>query len=173
MLCGLGLLLLGLSWRQRRALGLPPGRIVSIDDQALDRPDGPLLDRALGLTGAPDYLVSHRGMVIPVEVKSGRTPSEPYESHVMQLAAYCALVESVYGVRPAHGVLCYPEWSFAIDYTRGLERRLKAVVAAIRAVGEVAPRRSHRSPERCRACGYQRVCDQPLEWPAGRKDARI
>ncbi len=144
-----------------------------MNEQALDRPNGPLVDWALGLTGAPDYLVRRRGMVIPVEVKSGRTPSEPYESHVLQLAAYCALVESLYGVRPAYGVLCYPEWSLAIDYTRGLERRLRAVVEAIRAVGELAPRRSHRSPERCRACGYQRVCEQRLEWPAGRKGARI
>ncbi len=144
-----------------------------MEGQALERPGGPLVDRALGLTGMPDYLVRRRGMVIPVEVKTGVTPPQPHESHVLQLAAYCALVESEFGVRPAYGVIRYPEAAFAVDYTARLERRLKEMVAAIQAAGQAAPARSHRARERCRACGYQRVCDQRLEATAGRGSARI
>lgn len=173
ILGGLGLLLFVISWWEGRRLGLPSGQILAIDGEALERPEGPLVDQPGGLAGTPDYLVWRGGMVVPVEVKTGVTPAEPYESHVLQLAAYCALVEAAYSVRPRYGVLWYPECSFAVEYTPRLERRLRAMVEAIQRVREEVPRRSHQEAQRCRGCSYQQVCDDRLVWPGGRSGGRI
>ncbi len=166
---GLALLLLAfvlffISGRQRRAAGLPGGRVVYTDTGAWGRVEKPLFDRELGLTGKPDYLVEHDGRLIPVEVKSGRTPEAPYDSHIFQLAAYCRLVQATTGKRPPHGIIHYPDRDFAVDYTPQLESALLDLLAEIRrdeGRGEV--HRSHEDPHRCRRCGFREICDERLE----------
>lgn len=159
----IGVLFLAMARQRQRTLGLPPGRVIAIDGKALERLERPLFDRDLGLVGKPDYLVRRRRQLIPVEVKSGVAPAEPHESHALQLAAYCALVEAAFGTRPTYGVIKYADHSFAVAYSPGLERRMRALVAAIQAEGEGAPARSHRERRRCRACGYQAGCEQRLD----------
>lgn len=158
-----GLALLWLAGRKRRAAGLPAGRIISADTRAWGPVDEPLYDRELGLTGRPDYLVQQGERLIPVEVKSSRVGEGPYDGHIFQLAAYCALVESVYGKRPPYGILHYPNRTFAIDYTQELEGALLDLIAEMRTCErrkEVA--RSHEAPQRCKSCGFRLVCDQKL-----------
>ncbi|HDH09491.1 MAG TPA: CRISPR-associated protein Cas4, partial [Chloroflexi bacterium] len=77
----------------RRRTGLPSGRVIYADTGAWGRCERPLFSRRYLLTGKPDYLVEEKGRLIPVEVKPTVSPSTPYRSHVLQLAAYCLLVE--------------------------------------------------------------------------------
>jgi CRISPR-associated exonuclease Cas4 len=158
----LGAFLLWLGRRQAARLGLPAGRVVYVDVGGLTRPDRPLYDRDLDLLGRPDYLVETPKGVVPVEVKSSAGPSAPYDSHVLQLAAYCRLVEASRGKRPPHGILKYVDRSFALDYTPGLENALLDLIAEMRRAEGSAPDRSHDSPQRCRGCGFREVCDQRL-----------
>jgi len=105
------LLALGLFWlsaRQRRSAGLPGGRVIYNDTRGWGALEKPLIDEALGLTGKPDYLVREHGRIIPVEVKTGRTPESPYDGHIFQVAAYCLLVEKTYGKRPPYGIIRDP-----------------------------------------------------------------
>ena len=88
------------SGRQRREAGLPGGRVIYTDTQGWNKVEKPLFNAALGLTGKPDYLIEQNGQIIPVEVKSGRAPNAPYDSHIYQLASYCLLVEKTYKKRP-------------------------------------------------------------------------
>ncbi len=163
LLALIGLMLLFLARRQRAKTGLPEGRVVYADTGAWGRLEQPLFSRARGLTGKPDYLVEDRGQRIPVEVKSGRAPRQPYDTHIYQLAAYCMLVEDTYGVRPRHGLIRYADRTFAVDYTGELEAEVTAILNAMRADTEAKElRRSHEAPERCRGCGYRPVCDQSL-----------
>ena len=97
---GLGLLLTALllfwvSTVRRKRAGLPGGRVIYTDTRDWGPVEKPLYDPLLGLTGKPDYIVEQNGRFIPVEVKTGRTPDAPYDSHIFQLAAYCHLVEKV------------------------------------------------------------------------------
>lgn len=160
------LLALWLFWqarRRRKQAGIPGGRIIASDTRAWGRPDRPLYDAALGLTGRPDYLVQQGDVVIPVEVKSRRIRGAPYDSHIFQLAAYCLLVERSTGRRPPYGILHYPNATFAVDYTPELEQALLDLLADMRrdeTRREVA--RSHARPARCAACGYRQRCDQRL-----------
>lgn len=118
----------------------------------------------LGLTGKPDYLVRDTNQIIPVEVKSNRITHSPYDSHIFQLAAYCLLVDQVYGVRPKSGILHYPTRTFKIEFTNQLEQ------STLNLLSEMQNRdthktinRSHQEPARCLGCGYRSICDQRLK----------
>jgi CRISPR-associated exonuclease Cas4 len=159
----MALLLFRQSWRQVKSAGLPGGRIIYTDMRTWGKLERPLYDPGLGLTGKPDYLVRQKGRLIPVEVKTGRTPATPHAAHIFQLAAYCLLIERVYGQRPTHGILHYPERDFAVDYTRELESALLDVLAAMRQPEKQHPvPRSHADPKRCVRCGFRDSCDQKL-----------
>lgn len=158
-----GVLLLWLGARQRRASGLPPGRIIYDDSRARIKVERPLYDSTLGLTGKPDYVIKQGETHLPVEVKSGFAPPRPYEGHIFQLAAYCLLLQRLTGNRPAYGIIQYRNRSFEVDYTPELEKELMALIDEIRYCERRGQAdRSHESPARCARCGYRLVCDQRL-----------
>src|SRR5512143_1942327 len=157
------LLLLWQSSRQRAQAGLPGGRMIYTDTGGWGRLEKPLFAADLGLTGKPDYLVQRGETLLPVEVKSGRAPAAPYDSHIFQVAAYCLLVEKTYGKRPPYGILHYSGRDFAIDYTPQLESALLDRLAEIRRdESRTDVPRSHEEVARCRKCGFRKVCNQSL-----------
>ncbi|HQY90055.1 CRISPR-associated protein Cas4 [Caldilinea sp.] len=149
--------------RQRRASGVPAGAVVYSDTGAEQAVAQPLISRRYGLIGKPDYLVEvteqGRRTLIPVEVKSGRAPASPRESHVLQLATYCLILEDLHGAAPAYGILRYADGAFTVPYTPELRRAVLAAAASIRA-GRTAVDlpRSHQDQARCTHCGYQDAC---------------
>jgi len=161
-----------LSRRVSDTSGLPAGRVVYSDmgnAQAWGRVERPLFSQRLQLTGKPDYLVRDGDAVIPVEVKSGRAPADgPYDSHIFQLAAYCALAAEAYGRRPSHGLIKYADKIFAVDYTPQLESELMTLLDEIRRDADSDDaHRSHDSAARCRACGFREVCGEEVRWLGG------
>jgi len=148
---------------QRKEAGLPGGRIIYTDTHGWGRVEKPLFYPALELTGKPDYLVEQNGRIIPVEVKSGRAPESPYDTHIYQLAAYCLLVEKTYDTRPPYGIIHYEDRDFAIDYTPELENSLiDLLVEMKRDEHKRELPRSHEHTARCAKCGYRNTCDQSL-----------
>ncbi len=159
----LALLLFWQSNRQRKQTGLPGGRVIYSDMGSWDEVDKPFYDKKLRLTGKPDYLVERGGKIIPVEVKSGRAPEAPYDSHIYQLASYCLLVEKTMGKRPPYGIIHYANRDFAVDYTPALEAALLDILGDMRRDEyRSAVDCSHSSPARCLGCGYRKICDQRL-----------
>lgn len=162
-LLAIGLLLLWLARRGRAESGLPEGRVIYTDTGAWGRVERPLFSRTFLVTGKPDYLVSADGEVVPVEIKSGHAPVQPYASHVLQLAAYCLLVDECTQQRPPHGIIKYADRAFEVDYTPELEDELLETLDRMRADLEAGDAsRSHDEPGRCQACGYRDWCDQRL-----------
>jgi CRISPR-associated exonuclease Cas4 len=151
---------------KRRALGLAhetrlaPGDVVYSDAKGRS----PMLaSKVLPLRGRPDYVVERDGRPIPVEVKTGKTPTAPYDSHVLQLAAYCYLVGETSGKRPPYGLLSYPERTFEVPYTDHLEDRLLKTLLRIQLAqrtGEV--HRDHDNPRRCAGCSRRNQCPERL-----------
>ncbi|MEE8391810.1 MAG: Dna2/Cas4 domain-containing protein [Anaerolineae bacterium] len=170
-LLALGLLLLWLSWRGHARSGLPQGRVIYTDMGAWNQPERPLFSREFLLTGKPDYLVDDGDDVIPVEVKSCRAPTlrlrsghaQPYPSHILQLAAYCLLVEECYRRRPPYGIIKYADRAFEVDYTKELKDELLATLDGMwdGLDNDDAPR-NHDEPTRCQSCGYGQHCEQHL-----------
>ncbi len=163
LLGGLGLWLLIRAGVSRRQTGLPEGRVTYVDTGAWDRCERPLFSNQYRLTGRPDYLVQVRGSVVPVEVKAGAAPRQPYPAHILQLAAYCLLAEEQEGRAPPHGILKYGDRAFEVDYTPALRAELLETLDAIRRdLGARDVDRSHDEPARCQGCGYRDQCDQRL-----------
>ena len=149
--------------RQRSQAGLPGGRVIYTDTRGWGKVEKPLFYAALDLTGKPDYLIQKNGQIIPVEVKSGRAPDVPYDSHIYQLASYCLLVEKTYGKRPPYGIIHYEGRDFAVDYTHELEQSLLELLTEIKRdwMKKEIPR-SHEQAYRCRRCGFREVCEQKI-----------
>lgn len=152
----------GREWRQES--GVPDGNIVYNDTETWRANNDVLHATRLRLVGKPDYLVEQRdGTIIPVEVKSSAAPDRPWDGQVLQLAAYCLLVEENYGVRPPYGILQYRDGAFAIDYTDDLEADLLDVLDEMRAArGEDDPDPGHDDRRRCVGCGVRADCDRRL-----------
>jgi CRISPR-associated exonuclease Cas4 len=164
---GTALVVLWLAHKSRAATGLPAGRLVYVDTTRWRPVEQPLFSRSHRLTGRPDYLVQIGRDIIPVEVKSGHAPENgPYTSHILQLSAYCLLVEEKFGRRPSYGIIRYADGAdraYEIDFTFALEDKLLSTLDEMRcklAAGD-SPR-DHESVVRCRACGYRTGCDQSL-----------
>lgn len=155
-------------WSRANALreqtGLPQGNVIYTDTGTWFPNQEPLYAEDIQLTGKPDYLVEQDdGMIIPVEVKSGRAPAEPWGGHLYQLAAYCFLVESTYGVRPDYGIIQYQDRAFAVDYTEDLEDELLDIVQEMRLdIQHGDAMRDHENWQLCASCGMKRHCDQRL-----------
>lgn len=159
----LALLFFWQSNRQRSEAGLPGGRVIYTDTRGWNKLEKPLFYAALELTGKPDYLVEQNGKIIPVEVKSGRAPEAPYDSHIYQLASYCLLVEKTYGKRPPYGIVHYEDKDFSVEYTRELEQSLLELITEMKRDGmKREVERSHEQASRCKRCGFRSVCDQSL-----------
>ena len=151
-------------FRRHAKTGIPAGEVV-YEDAGPRHLEAPLVSHRYGLTGKPDYLIETREGLVPVELKSAMYPrSGPYEAHVMQLLAYCVLVEDVLGARVPYGVLQYADRQHRVTYSdieRGMVLALIEEIRTSRAEPDV--HRDHRHRGRCRACGYRTVCWRGVE----------
>jgi len=116
-----------------------------------------------GLSGRPDYVtVTEDGLTVPVEVKTGRVPRGPLFSHVLQVGAYCLILEDM-GRKVDHGVLKYGEQEHVIDFDENLRELLLIKLEEMREAmrtGVVA--RSHDRPGKCRSCSRRERCPERL-----------
>ena len=154
-------------WQGRRwqaEAGLPPGRVVYADTSSWRATNKPLFSEYYRLAGKPDYLVRQGRQMIPVEIKSSLAPPDgPRRSHVLQLAAYCLLVEENYSQRPNSGIIQYADRMFEIDYTDQLRSTLLQVLDLMRDdLARGAATRSHHEAARCTHCGYRHACAESL-----------
>ena len=136
---GIGLFVIGMRGRA----AFPRGRIIYIDSELLNKSPETLYDPG-------------------TEVKSSTAPPQPHKGHILQLAAYCQLVEVTTGRRPPYGIIRYRDHAFRVNYTRILRQALHRSLQSIRQWGTTAPNRSHQHASRCRACGFRKACDQSL-----------
>ena len=104
---------------RHRALGLPPGDLVYED---ADGQGETLSSSEYPLVGKPDYIVQlPDGRPVPIELKlSVENVTEPYPNHVVQMGAYCLILEDYFEHLPAHGILRYADCDFTVEYTPAL-----------------------------------------------------
>ena len=155
-------------WRQanrgRAAAGLPAGQVVYVDTGAWQRSERPLFSNRYQLVGKPDYLVREGRAVVPVEVKSRSAPASPYLSHVMQLAAYCLLVEDALGAPSPYGLIHYHDKTFRVEFTKALRAELLALLQEMRnAQSARVVHRNHEQAARCARCGFAEACGESLD----------
>lgn len=129
LVIGLISLLVGMSAWLRT--GLPGSRILSADVGPALPAKKAMVSHHYGLTGKPDYLVQIAGGIAPVEVKSGSVPrgGQPHQGNVMQLAAYCLLVEDTMQASVPYGIIKYRDGSIQVPFSNALRRQLIALAS--------------------------------------------
>jgi CRISPR-associated exonuclease Cas4 len=145
--------------------GLPLRNILYADVGSSFPQSESLRSLRYGLIGKPDYLVRLPEGIAPIEVKSCRAPASgrPYEGHLFQLAAYCLLVEDVFGVQVPHGLVNYEDRSIQVDFTPSLRASLLELLNEMRAAkGGEELHIDHNRPGKCRSCGFRTVCGESL-----------
>ncbi len=111
------------------------------------------------LSGRPDILRrAASGATIPIELK--HRPSfergPPY-SHVVQVWAYCLLVEETTGIPPPYGVLRYSDGvEMAVTWDGDARRELLGIRAAL---ARPYDGRARPSVARCARCPWRLACD--------------
>jgi CRISPR-associated exonuclease Cas4 len=138
------------------------GRVVA-SDSGVARRSRVLRSARYGISGRPDYLVEEGGRVVPVEVKPSRRSDTPWLRDVVQLAAYCLLVEETEPRFAGYGYLRYAGRTFRVDFTESLRAELLRTAEALRAdltAFDVDP--NHTDPSRCARCPLVRVCGRPV-----------
>ena len=160
-------LILVIIWAIYRALTprTLPGPVVAVDGSVSSSTVGrgaTMSSQVHGLVGRPDELRrSPDGKIVPVEVKCSRGPAPerpPYFSHVLQLYAYCQIVEDRYGAAPPYGLLIYNDGTPRKVVWDGRARQeLADWVTRFREPygGEALP-----TVPKCRSCSYGPVCDR-------------
>ncbi|HEX6535130.1 MAG TPA: Dna2/Cas4 domain-containing protein [Gemmatimonadaceae bacterium] len=138
------------------------GRVVA-SDARVARPARVMRSARHGVSGKPDYLVEERGRVVPVELKPARRAEKPWLRDVVQLAAYCLLLEEIEPRFAGYGYLRYADRTFRIDFTDTLREELLRTLAALRAdlaAADVEP--NHADPRRCARCALIAACGRPI-----------
>jgi len=164
ILLAIGLILLAASSRLGRKSGMPQGEVAYAD--ASGQAQEPFISKRLLMAGKPDYLMKDRnGDLIPIEVKSSNAPraGRPYESHLMQLAAYFLLLEDVLQRPVPYGLIRYRNRTLRVANTDDLRSRLMDVIAQMRRLmARDVARRNHNRPQRCSRCSVAHACDERL-----------
>lgn len=164
LLLVLAFLLFGTALWLKRSTGVPWKPLRYVDTGGWRPTEQPLISRRYNLVGKPDYIVQTRAGQIPIEVKPKRTATAPYESDLVQLMAYCLLIEDTTGHAPRYGLLRYAKQTFQVPYTSQRRDEILALIAAIEDdcyADEVS--RSHHQVARCRNCGFFDQCDDRLK----------
>ncbi len=144
---------------KRKSRGIPEGLVLYSD---LNVPAEPLFSRRLLLAGKPDYIVRKGTQSIPVEVKTGRG-LHPQQGHVLQLAAYCQLLEDISGEFVKEGILVYNSVPHTIAFDPHLRFELAQVIRSMRScLRDGFIERNHDEPRRCKGCSMKRYCADNL-----------
>lgn len=116
------------------------------------------------LRGRPDYILNIDGDKVPVEVKSGRVPEGPFFSHVIQIAAYCFLIEEDMGETPPYGLVRYgSETEYEVEYDEELKELLLEKVGDMRdIIKKEEAHRNHSREGKCRNCSRREICSESL-----------
>ena len=149
--------------RARSKTGIATGHVVDVGASA-EAGDRIMESPTYGLRGLPDVVLRVEDELIPVEVKTGRVPKGPLFSHILQLAAYCLLIEERQGRPPPYGVLQYGKHvRHEIDYNDELKWTLVNKLIEMRQnirTGEA--HRNHRRPGKCASCSRREGCAERL-----------
>ena len=149
----------------RLRAGLPEGNVLYSDTDVDRFRNAALVSREYGLKGRPDYLVETSEGVVPVEIKSSFAPAKghAYDSHVMQLACYCLLVEETTSADVPYGLIRYRDREERVEYTPELRDRLLSLLAEMReALESPDVHRNHSQARRCARCAFREICDEAL-----------
>jgi CRISPR-associated exonuclease Cas4 len=136
---------------------IPKGQIEYSDRLHADS----FFSEELMVSGKPDYILKKGDDHVPVEKKTGRIPRGPLFSHILQVGAYCMLLEEHYGRKPPYGIIEYRDnHSFTIDYDDKLKELILSKLKEMKLImsGEKKAYRNHHRKNKCMRCSRRDNC---------------
>ncbi len=129
----------------------------------LNKPGTPFFSKRYRITGKPDYVIKKGNRNIPVEFKTGRH-DEPLKSHVLQLAAYCHLLEENYGAFVPYGILVYNnKFQYKISFDPKTRFELESTITKMRNLLKTQKIvRNHNDHFRCKSCSLSVYCEHRI-----------
>lgn len=116
-----------------------------------------------GIRGRPDYVILQGADRVPVEVKTGRTPRGPLFSHIVQLGAYCLMIEDEYSKPPPYGILRYEGMEHEIEYNADTKKLVLTKLNEMRAaLAKGEAHRNHNRRGKCIGCSRRSACPEKL-----------
>jgi CRISPR-associated exonuclease Cas4 len=172
---GIALLLISLTlfvmlWNERRA---QVRRLIEEHERALDLPEGELVyedidglgealvSEQVPLLGKPTYVVKQAdGRLTPIEVKNTELKElKPASQHILQIAAYCLILEDYAELPPLYGIVRYSDREFEVEYTPALRKKVIRVLEEMALCNEQQPPPLQKQKvTKCRACIFQPIC---------------
>ncbi|RLF37249.1 MAG: CRISPR-associated protein Cas4 [Thermoplasmata archaeon] len=137
--------------------GIVKGEIIYTD---LNKPAKSFFSKKYRITGKPDYIVVKDEKCLPVELKTGGY-TKPQWNHILQLAAYCQLLEENYGGFVPYGILVYNnQFQYKIPFNPRVRFELENTINEMRHLiktGEIYV--NHDDPGRCKNCSMREYCN--------------
>lgn len=126
-------------------------------------PAKPLFSYHYNIAGKPDYIVKKNSKFIPVEVKTADYDI-PQKNHVLQLAAYCQLVEETYKSFVPYGVLVYNKSKqYKIPYDPKLRFELEHSIRNMKYILQTGLlSRNHNEQNKCKNCSMRLYCEMKI-----------
>ncbi len=172
---GIGLLLISLTlfmmlWNERRA---SMRRLIEEHERALDLPEGELvyedmdgqgealISDQVPLLGKPTYVVKLAdGRLTPIEVKNTELNElKPAGQHIIQIAAYCLILEEYAELPPLYGIVRYSDREFEVEYTPALRKKVIRLLEEMALCNERQPPPLQKQKvTKCRACIFKPIC---------------
>lgn len=137
------------------------GKIIYSD---LNIPDKSFFSKRYKICGKPDYIIKKEGYYIPVEVKTGNH-LKAKKSHILQLMAYCYLLEENYNCFIPYGILVYNHTSkiFEISFDPKMRFELESLIKKMRKnLKSNIIKRNHTEIQKCIKCSMKKHCNQKL-----------
>ncbi len=116
----------------------------------------------LGISGKVDQVLVYPDGVIPIEIKSGKSPKEgAWENHKIQLAAYALLLENTFNVSITSGYVKYIDESISrrIEINAFLKDQVKTLIKEVNLLlkSRKLPKKCSNT-NKCEKCGLKKIC---------------
>jgi len=111
--------------------------------------------------GKPDYIVKlPDGRPVPVELKLNVVDvTAPHSNHVVQIGAYCLILEEYFERPPTYGIVRYADCEFTVEYTPALRKKVIRLLAAMQKCSQQQPPPlATQKAAKCRACDFKAIC---------------
>lgn len=131
--------------------------------QDLNKPAKPFFSKRYGITGKPDYIIKKNNYFIPIEVKTG-VYDRPQKNHILQLIAYCHLLEENSGRFVPYGMLVYSDISeHKIPFDPKIRFEFESTIKNMRQIMKTGIiTRNHNDLFRCKNCSMRSYCDTKI-----------
>jgi len=143
--------------KMRISIGIPKGEIKYIDGIRMIKPKV-LYSKRFNLKGRPDLIILKGKEFIPLEDKP--EAERVYPEHLMELMAYCLLIEESFGLTPTHGILVLKDGrTEKISFTKKERERLLNTLGEMRGIlKENKIPSPPEGEEKCSRCQYYEEC---------------